>query len=40
MDERNRLKVENTQKLLILHKNDKYLDMHNAVKRWAGEKDA
>ena len=36
-DERNRLKVENTHKLLMLHRNDKYLDLHNAVKRWAGK---
>ena len=36
-DERNRLKVENTHKLLTLHRNDKYLDLHSAVKRWAGK---
>ena len=36
-DERNRLKVENTHKLLTLHRNDKYLDLHSAVKRRAGK---
>ena len=34
-DERNRLKVENIQNVLMLQRNETYLDIQNAVKRWA-----
>lgn len=37
-DLRNRLNVESTHKLLMLHRNDKYLNITNAVRKWAGKK--
>ena len=34
-DLRNRLKVEHTHMLLMIHRNDKYLDITKSVKKWA-----
>ena len=33
-DLRSRLLVESTHKLLMIHRNDKYLDIERAAKRW------
>lgn len=37
-DIRNRLDVDTVHQLLTIHRNDKYLDFGNTVKRWHGQK--
>ena len=37
-DIRNRLDVETIHQLLMIHRNDQYLDFTRAVKRWHGKK--